>query len=65
MKKRISLDLHIAMFIFDIIFCIQFTINNYIHTTNYVIHSIVVNCLATNSYHNLCKNLAHPIDYGC
>ena len=30
MKKRIALDLHIAMFIFDIISCVQFTINHYI-----------------------------------
>ena len=29
MKKRIALDLHIAMFIFDIISCVQFTVNNY------------------------------------
>ena len=25
MKKRITLDLHIAMFIFDIMYCFQFT----------------------------------------
>ena len=30
MKKRIALALHIAMFIFDIISCLQFTINTYI-----------------------------------
>ena len=30
MKKRFALDLHIAMFIFDIIYCVQFTINDYI-----------------------------------
>ena len=30
MKTIIAIDLHIAMFIFDIVSCVQFTIINYI-----------------------------------
>ena len=55
MKKRISLGLHI----------VQFTLNNKGLTTNYVIHCIVVSCLAIKCYHNLLEYLGTPIVYGC
>ena len=63
MKKIIALDLHIAIFICYIMSSIQFTLDNYIQgvTTNYVIHSIVIDCLATKCCHNLYTHLGCPI----